>query len=445
MEHSFFDTFTAFSAAEQQAQMEKALDVSSSSVAYSWMSPENIAVAPIYFSKPDESKKILTAPPTAWKIVQAISVKGELDFVIEQVKESISAEVDCLHFLMEDDVEDVRLLLNVIAKSNLTALFVFKGIPEDSVMVQFNALDNISVVVDFYGQYARKARWKDSEIKDQERWLSFMGHAVETPLFVNASIYANVGANLVQQIAYALAQLNSYLSLIDDSALAFPSSIHVQFGQGGNYFFEIAKLTSFRFLAELIIRSYDKTLTLEITAEPQKRNKTTTDYNVNLLRTTTEVMSGVLGGANRILNHPYDLRFNPPNAFGHRIARNQLQLLKHESYFDKLPNVVEGSYYLETIVKEMKDKGWAQFLSLEEKGGWLVALESNEIQSQIEQVREAEKMRFKAGQQILVGTNRYVAESGLSASVKSKKKMPVASCSPFTPLQTVYLSNDDES
>jgi methylmalonyl-CoA mutase N-terminal domain/subunit len=107
--------------------------------------------------------------------------------------------------------------------------------------------------------------------------------------------------------------------------------------------------------------------------------------------------------------------------------------------------VVEGSYYLETIVKEMKDKGWTQFLSLEEKGGWLVALESNEIQSQIEQVREAEKMRFKAGQQILVGTNRYVAESGLSASVKSKKKMPVASCSPFTPLQTVYLSNDDES
>ncbi len=444
MEHSFFDDFTSYSIAEQKAQMEKVLNMASTSVSYGWMSPEKIHIAPIYFKQPHPSKKVLTTAPIAWKIVQAIFVEGALAVIVDLINDAIAAEVDCLHFFMGDDVQGVELLFQTIKKSSVNCLFVFKTVPDKNVLDRFSAFENCSVVVDFYGQYARKGSWEKSGFEDKKRWFSMLEHTVDVPLFINASIYANAGANLVQQITFALAQLNAYLSLIHENNIGFPSTIHVQFAQGSNYFFEMAKLNAFRSLAELVVREYDTSLTLEITAEPQKRNKTTTDYNVNFLRTTTEVMSGILGGANRIMNHPYDLRFNPPNPFGDRIARNQLHLLKHESYFDKLPNVMEGSYFLEALTKQMKDKAWAQFLSLEENGGWLVALECDWIQTQIEEVRVAEQMRFTLGERLLVGTNKYVSESGLSAQVKTDKQPSINSSGSFTPIKTIYLSSEDE-
>ena len=179
---------------------------------------------------------------------------------------------------------------------------------------------------------------------------------------------------------------------------------------------------------------------LIITAEPLQRNKTTTDYNVNILRTTTEMMSAVLGGANRVMNHPYDLRFNPPNAFGDRIARNQLHILKHESYFDRLPNVMEGCYYVETLQHEMKDKAWSLFLEVEQNGGWLRALESNTLQSDIEQSRGEEDERFSKGELILVGTNKFASPSSLNATVKTVEDRVENKKDLFRPLETHYLS-----
>ncbi len=62
-------------------------------------------------------------------------------------------------------------------------------------------------------------------------------------------------------------------------------------------------------------------------------------------------MSAVLGEVHYVMNLPYDLRFNPPNDFGERIARNQLLLLKYESGFDHLHSPAQGSYYLEALVE----------------------------------------------------------------------------------------------
>ena len=61
---------------------------------------------------------------------------------------------------------------------------------------------------------------------------------------------------------------------------------------------------------------------------PTKRNKTLYDYNTNMLRTTTECMSAILGGANTICNLPYDAIYHKDNQFGERIARNQLLILQ---------------------------------------------------------------------------------------------------------------------
>src|SRR5690606_32226529 len=137
---------------------------------------------------------------------------------------------------------------------------------------------------------------------------------------INSALYQNAGANIVQQIAYSLAHANEYLNRIPTIHKAIVFEVAV----GSNYFFEIAKLRALRLLFQLIAKEYYHDSDCHILVTPTKRNKTMYDYNINMLRTTTECMSGILGGADTITNLPYDAIYHKNNEFGDRIARNQL-------------------------------------------------------------------------------------------------------------------------
>ena len=119
---------------------------------------------------------------------------------------------------------------------------------------------------------------------------------------------------------------------------------------GGNYFFEIAKLRAFRILWETLLNEYGiENSNVNIFTQPSLRNKTIYDYNVNILRTTSECMSAILGGSNTISNVSYDAIFHKSNEFGERISRNQLLILQQESYLQEAQNVADGSYYIDAI------------------------------------------------------------------------------------------------
>ena len=170
-------------------------------------------------------------------------------------------------------------------------------------------------------------------------------------------MYQNAGANMVQQIAYSLGQANEYFNRIE----SITKPIVFEVAVGTNYFFEIAKLRALRLLFNLIAKEYNHTLECNIIVSPTKRNKTLYDYNVNMLRTTTECMSAIIGGANAIANLPYDALYHKDNEFGDRIARNQLLILKNESYFDKVNNPADGSYYIETLTNQLAEKSLTLF------------------------------------------------------------------------------------
>ena len=144
-----------------------------------------------------------------------------------------------------------------------------------------------------------------------------------------------------------------------------------------------------------------------IIVSPTKRNKTLYDYNVNMLRTTTECMSAILGGANAIANLPYDALYHKDNEFGDRIARNQLLILKHESYFDKVNNPADGSYYIENITNQLAEKSLALFKDIEANGGFLKQLNDGLIKRKIQESADKEQELFDTGKEILLGTNKY--------------------------------------
>ena len=148
------------------------------------------------------------------------------------------------------------------------------------------------------------------------------------------------------------------------------------------------------------------------------------DYNVNLLRTTTEMMSAVLGEMDFAMNHPYDLRFNPPNDFADRMARNQLLLLKHESGFDQCLSPVGNALYC-TLIEELSAKSWAHFLADEANGGWEKVVQNNHLQESIFAAEEAENARLRSGEQVLVGATKYQDSTTLNAVAKATVFAPI--------------------
>ena len=106
-------------------------------------------------------------------------------------------------------------------------------------------------------------------------------------------------------------------------------------------------------------------------------------------------------------NLPYDEVFNPSNDFGNRIARNQLLILKHESYFDKLENPAKGAYFIEQLVNDLSENILEIFKDIEHLGGFIKCLETGYVQERILVSEQEEQKAFDEGSRILVGTNKY--------------------------------------
>src|SRR5690606_12843016 len=131
---------------------------------------------------------------------------------------------------------------------------------------------------------------------------------------VDTTLYQNAGATIPQELAYSLAHANEYLNHLAEGKWK-KSNLEIQFivASGSNYFFEIAKIRALRLLYATLVSEYGVDNTCHIISQPTKRDKTLYDFNVNLLRTTTQCMSAVLGGVDAIYNTPYDAVYHKNN------------------------------------------------------------------------------------------------------------------------------------
>jgi methylmalonyl-CoA mutase len=118
-------------------------------------------------------------------------------------------------------------------------------------------------------------------------------------------------------------------------------------------------------------------------------------------------MSAILGGADWVNNLAYDEIYHKRNEFGERLSRNQLLILKQESYFDKVLNPVDGAYYIESITKELAEKALSIFKTIEAGKGFIHQLFEGKIQKKIKESAEKEQEKVNSGEFILVSLNKY--------------------------------------
>ncbi|WP_213523545.1 methylmalonyl-CoA mutase subunit beta [Nonlabens sp.] len=303
---------------------------------------------------------------------------------------------------------------------------LFKNLPQNGIQVhpQFFDLDYIKSVhkiapkvyihIDIIHQLVSDGNWFKNKDQDHQKLDAFI-HNFEgyfSNITVNTTTYQQAGATITQELAYFTAHLNEYLNHLNDTGhlSAFAKAgkrINIDTSIGSHYFFEMAKYRAYRILTKTLGEVYNIDLECYITASPSLRNKSLMDYNVNLLRTTTECMSAVLGGADTLCNIPYDTFFNKENEFGDRIARNQLIILKEEAYLNQIGNAADGSYYVDTITKQLVEKSLEVFKDIEKAGGMVQSLFEGTIQRKIKESAQQEQQDFNDGKRVLVGANKY--------------------------------------
>lgn len=226
------------------------------------------------------------------------------------------------------------------------------------------------------------------------------------------------GATCAQELAYTIADGIEYVRTAIASGLdvdAFAPRVSFFFGIGMNFFMEVAKLRAARLLwatlmeekfapkdkRSLMLRTHCQTSGVSLTAKDP--------YN-NIIRTTIEAMSAVLGGTQSLHTNSFDEALALPTEFSARIARNTQLVLKEETGITNVVDPLAGSYYVESLTDELATEARKLIDEVEEMGGMTRAVESGMPKMRIEEAAALRQARIDRGEEIIVGVNKYQLE-----------------------------------
>ncbi|MFK5889781.1 MAG: methylmalonyl-CoA mutase subunit beta [Flavobacteriaceae bacterium] len=370
---------------------------------------EGLTINPFYHKDTAQYLPV-ELPAESFKICQTVFI-DDTSIANKLAKEALEKGATALRFIA-DAPFDFEVLFKDISES-CPIFFKFNFLSQSFItdLLTYVKSYKCALNIDIIGHLVSTGNWFKNNANDHKNVAQILAKASKNSsvLAVNVDVYQNAGANTVQQVAYALAHVNEYLNTFESAIFPEPKSkkINVNFAIGNNYFLEIAKLRAFRYLFDVLIKEYKFDFKLSIFAEPSLRNKSIYDYNVNMLRTTTECMSAILGGADVVGNVAYDTIFHKSNAFGERIGRNQLLILQEESYFKEAKEAVKGTLYVETLSVQIAEKALHIFKEIEQKKGFVNQLFAGVIQRKIIENAEKEQIQFDTGESSFIGVNKY--------------------------------------
>jgi methylmalonyl-CoA mutase len=180
---------------------------------------------------------------------------------------------------------------------------------------------------------------------------------------------------------------------------------------GMNHFMEIAKMRAARMLWAKLLKQFhpkdDKSLALRTHCQTSGWSLTEQDPFNNVARTAVEAMAAALGGTQSLHTNALDEAIALPTDFSARIARNTQIFIQEETKITKTVDPWAGSYYVESLTKELTDKAWALIQEVEELGGMTKAIEAGIPKLRIEEAAARKQARIDSGQDIIVGVNKY--------------------------------------
>lgn len=229
---------------------------------------------------------------------------------------------------------------------------------------------------------------------------------------VDCARYADAGANAVDELGLALATGAYYIRQLGAnglSASAAAAALTLEVGLGANFFMEIAKIRALRILWRGMTEAFGGSGAAAlpyIIGRSTRCNKSSLDAPTNILRSTTEALSGTLGGCAAIELVPFE-GGRTPSARASRLARNTQIILQQECPLLEVEDPTAGSWFIESVTTELCQKAWSRFQELEAAGGILAALRSGSVQQAITASAKERCKQVAQRRTVMVGVNRF--------------------------------------
>ncbi|MEL6118039.1 MAG: methylmalonyl-CoA mutase [Pseudomonadota bacterium] len=240
----------------------------------------------------------------------------------------------------------------------------------------------------------------------------------EMPKFNSISISGyhmqEAGANLVQELAYTLADGKEYVKTAMARGMdvdKFAGRLSFFFAIGMNFFMEAAKLRAARLLWYRIMDDLgaknERSKMLRTHCQTSGVSLQEQDPYNNVVRTAYEAMSAVLGGTQSLHTNALDEAIALPTDFSARIARNTQLILQEETGVTNVVDPLAGSYYVESLTAELAEAAWDLIQEVDEMGGMTKAVTSGMPKLRIEESAATRQAMIDRGDEVVVGVNKY--------------------------------------
>jgi len=331
-----------------------------------------------------------------------------------------------------DSVEDMKILFNQIPLDQVSVSMTMNGavIPTMACYIVAGEEQGVSQEAlsgTIQNDILKEFMVRNTYVYPPEPSMRIVADIIEytsdnMPKFNSISISGyhmqEAGANLVQELAYTLADGKEYVRTAIERGMdvdKFAGRLSFFFAIGMNFFMEAAKLRAARLLWHRIMESFDakssKSKMLRTHCQTSGVSLQEQDPYNNVVRTAYEAMSAVLGGTQSLHTNALDEAIALPTEFSARIARNTQLILQEETGVANVVDPLAGSYYVESLTSELADAAWNIIQEIDEMGGMTKAVASGIPKLRIEESAAKRQAMVDRGEEVIVGVNKYQLES----------------------------------
>ncbi len=243
--------------------------------------------------------------------------------------------------------------------------------------------------------------------------------ATELPKWNTISISGyhmrEAGATAAQELAFTLADAIAYVEAAVARGLdvdEFAGRLSFFFAAWSELFEEVAKFRVARRMWATIMRerfgaTSPRSMTCRFHVQTAGSSLTAQSIDNNVVRTTIQALSAVLGGAQSLHTNSRDEALALPTEEAARLALRTQQILAYEAGVTETPDPLAGSFYVESLSNELEAAAWAYLDEIEELGGTLTAIERGFQQREIQEAAYRVQRAIDDGSQVVVGVNRF--------------------------------------
>jgi methylmalonyl-CoA mutase N-terminal domain/subunit len=244
----------------------------------------------------------------------------------------------------------------------------------------------------------------------------------EMPLWNYISISGyhirEAGSSAIQELAFTLADGFGYVELGKEAGLKvdeFAPRLSFFFNATMDFFEEIAKFRAARRIWATVLREKygakdPRSLLMRFHTQTSGASLTWQQPLNNIVRTTIEALAGVLGGTQSLHTNSFDEAWALPTEKAVEVALKTQQIIAEETGVASVADPLGGSYYVEWLTEQMEEEAYKYFDRIESAGGILKAITSGYLQREIAENSYRISKRAEAGEDSVVGVNKYAVE-----------------------------------